>query len=121
MENIGKQSIIKKTDNERKEEKKGRVPLSSKGYILLESLLSLVLLTIVTAFMLEAVNDSQKSIADDNHQIEVLNTAKMALDAEMEQLTINGVSVRIEQSDKQVVLFDKDEEVLRIEIQSIQK
>lgn len=95
--------------------------LSIKGYILLESLLALLLLSVVTSFMLRVITDSQRVIVEDNHKIEVLNTGAMALDAGISQLSANGVNVRIVQSDKRIALFDNEKEVLHLEIQTIQK
>ncbi|MDR2977383.1 MAG: hypothetical protein LBV19_08885 [Streptococcaceae bacterium] len=94
----------------------------NKGYILLESLLALSLLTAISTFILSGIKDAQKHKQIMNQQIESLNLSKMALDANLGSLTANGASVKLAQNEQQlVILNDKGKEELRLEILEIQK
>ncbi|GAB2025622.1 hypothetical protein OfM1_16940 [Lactovum odontotermitis] len=93
-----------------------------KGYILLESLLSLSLLAAICIFVLSEVNQSQGYSQKMNRSIENLNVAKMALDVNLPSLTANGSSINIEQNDQRLQIFDSTgKEELRLEILEIQK
>ncbi|OFI47424.1 hypothetical protein BG262_09755 [Floricoccus penangensis] len=86
-----------------------------KGYILLESLFALSLLSILTTIILFEVDKSRKEHTELLHQAEVLNVAKMAYDSEINDLQINGVSVKIEKSETTIKIYDNQKEVLKLE------
>ncbi|MDR0297137.1 MAG: hypothetical protein LBI11_00545 [Streptococcaceae bacterium] len=93
---------------------------SAKAYILLESLLTLALLSAVTGILLTQISNSHKAIATDNARIEALNVAQMALATNQSKIEANGVAVTIAQSDKTLTVQTRGKELLTLEIQKIE-
>ena len=91
------------------------------AYILLESLIALALLAAVTTFMLSALTDSQKATAKTFHDIETLNTAKMAMDAKTANLKANGVEVSLAENADGLIISDNKKEVLHVQILQMEK
>jgi type II secretory pathway pseudopilin PulG len=91
---------------------------SVKAYILLESLVSLALLTALTTIVLTEVVHARKTIERENHEIEALNVAKMALDSDLKELSGNGEIVKIVESENSLHVINYGEEILQIEIKN---
>lgn len=86
-----------------------------KGYILLESLFALLILSMLTTIILFEVDKSRRQHMELLRQAEVLNVAKMAYDSEINDLQINGVSVKIVKSETTIKIYDNQKEVLKLE------
>lgn len=86
-----------------------------KGYILLESLFALLILSMLTMIILLEVDKSRRQHMELLRQAEVLNVAKMAYDSEINDLQINGVSVKIVKSETTIKIYDNQKEVLKLE------
>ncbi|OFI50200.1 hypothetical protein BG261_09535 [Floricoccus tropicus] len=86
-----------------------------KGYILLESLFALLILSMLTTIILFEVDRSRRQHTELLRQAEVLNVAKMAYDSEINDLQINGVSVKIVKSETTIKIYDNQKEVLKLE------
>ena len=87
-----------------------------KGYILLESLITLALLEVLSCVVVTEVSVSRAQVVRQNQAIEVLNVGVMAFDSKQTNLHENGVSVTVTRTDKTVVLENAGQEVLRLEI-----
>ncbi|WEV60786.1 competence type IV pilus minor pilin ComGE [Streptococcaceae bacterium ESL0729] len=89
-----------------------------KGYVLLESLIATLLLSVITGLILCEVGKNRQEQIQSLRELEVLNTAKMAYDARINHLDLNGVSVEIRENSNGVSIFDGKKEAIRIEIKN---
>mgnify|MGYP004502100989 CR=1 FL=1 len=88
---------------------------SVRAYLLLESLITLGLLGILVTSVLTEVVKSRQQLQEDNQQIEALNVAKMALNSQLTELSVNGASIKVEQTDDQISITNRGKELLELE------
>lgn len=87
-----------------------------RGYILLESLLTMALLAIISTVVLVEVSRARGELARQNEKIAVLNVALMAFDSAQTDLNQNGVAIKLEKTDKKLVVTYKAQEVVNLEL-----
>ncbi|TQE73706.1 Type II secretory pathway, pseudopilin PulG [Streptococcus suis] len=87
----------------------------NKAYILLEGLVALSVLVTITSLFLSAMEVSRRQQAEDLYQQEVLNVAKMAVQMGQDNLSLNGVKVTVQRSDKVLAVYHEGREVARVE------
>lgn len=88
-----------------------------QGYILLESLIGLAVLTIIVTLILGELGRDNQSLKINYHQEEVLNLAQMGLQTHQIRLSDNGVTMEIEESENGVRIYDDGKEVLYVQVQ----
>lgn len=88
-----------------------------QGYILLESLIGLAVLTIIVTLILGELGRDNQSLKINYHQEEVLNLAQMGLQTHQNRLSDNGVTMEIEESENGVRIYDDGKEVLYVQVQ----
>ena len=86
-----------------------------KAYILLESLLTLAVFALVTSLLLAAINQGRQQQIQVYEQEEVLNLAKMAVQTGQEELSLNGVQVRLVRDSRQIRVYHENKEILYVE------
>lgn len=86
-----------------------------KAYILLESLLTLAVFALVTSLLLSAINQGRRQQVLVYEQEEVLNLAKMAVQTGQEELSLNGVQVRLVRDSRQIRVYHENKEILYVE------
>ena len=86
-----------------------------KAYILLESLLTLAVFALVTSLLLSAINQGRRQQVQAYEQEEVLNLAKMAVQTGQEELSLNGVQVRLVRDSRQIRVYHENKEILYVE------
>ena len=86
-----------------------------KAYILLESLLTLAVFALVTSLLLSAINQGRRQQVLVYEQEEVLNLAKMAVQTGQEELSLNGVQVRLVRDRRQIRVYHENKEILYVE------
>ena len=86
-----------------------------KAYILLESLLTLAVFALVTSLLLAAINQGRQQQVQAHEQEEVLNLAKMAVQTGQEELSLNGVQVRLVRDSRQIRVYHENKEILYVE------
>lgn len=86
-----------------------------KAYILLESLIALGLLATIVSLILTQINHSQEVLAKSLHDQEVLAVATMAVQTKQSQLSLNGVTVEVRRSEKEIAISEGGREVLKLE------
>lgn len=91
---------------------------SIKGYILLESLISMALLSFLVTFLLSSLTNSRQQEAQENQQIESLNVAQMAIESQLTELSLNGSVIKIRQDSTATIISDHGKEILRLEAQN---
>lgn len=72
--------------------------MTSKAYILLESLIALGLLATITLLLLGQISKGRQRVRQELEQQEVLNVATMAIQTGREDLKLNGQQVQLVQS-----------------------
>ncbi|MCJ1996172.1 hypothetical protein GYN67_05675 [Lactococcus piscium] len=83
---------------------------------MLESLLTMALLAIISTVVLVEVSRARGELARQNEKIAVLNVALMAFDSGQTDLNQNGVAVKLEKTDKKLVVTHKAQEVVSLEL-----
>lgn len=91
---------------------------SIKGYILLESLISMALLSFLVTFLLSALTNSRQQEVQENQQIESLNVAQMAIESQLMELSLNGSVIKIRQDSTATIISDHGKEILLLEAQN---
>ena len=86
-----------------------------KAYILLESLLTLAVFALVTSLLLSAINQGRRQQVLAHEQEEALNLAKMAVQTGQEELSLNGVQVRLVRDSRQIRVYHENKEILYVE------
>lgn len=86
----------------------------TKAYILLESLVALAILTMIVSLVLGEVNRDRAKVAENLHRQEVLNLAQMAVQTKQNHLSLNGISVSVVRSDKEIRVYEAGKEVLHV-------
>ncbi|HEL1639588.1 TPA: Type II secretory pathway, pseudopilin PulG [Streptococcus suis] len=87
----------------------------NKAYVLLESLVALGVLVTICSFILSALHQARSQEAERRHQIEVLNLAQMAIQTEQSQLSLNKVAVKVQWTEKTLVVYEDGQEVIMVE------
>lgn len=87
---------------------------SVKAYILLESLLSLGILSLIVSLVLGEVDKNRQRVAESLHQQEVLNVAAMAVQTNQEDLKLNGVNVHVERNKEGISINENGRIVLQV-------
>ena len=85
-----------------------------KAYILLESLLTLAVFALVTSLLLATINQGRQQQIQVYEQEEVLNLAKMAVQTGQEELSLNGVQVRLVRDSQQIRVYHENKEILHV-------
>lgn len=88
-----------------------------QGYILLESLIGLAVLTVIVTLILGELGRDNQRLKINYHQEEVLNLAQMGLQTYQNRLSDNGVTMEIEESENGVRIYDDGKEVLYVQVQ----
>ncbi|MCJ1970786.1 competence system putative prepilin ComGE [Lactococcus carnosus] len=83
---------------------------------MLESLLTMALLAIISTVVLVEISRSRGALVRQNEKIAVLNLALMAFDNGQSSLSQNGVAVKLEKTDKKLVVTHKAQEVVSLEL-----
>jgi type II secretory pathway pseudopilin PulG len=91
---------------------------SVKAYLLLESLITLVLLSILVGVVLSEVVQSRQQALNENRQISALNTAKMAVDSQLTELSVDENDIKIMRNENVTIITNHGEEVLKLEIKN---
>ena len=92
---------------------------SVRAYLLLESLISLGLLSALTGIILIEIVNSRQQIRQENQQIEAFNVAKMAVDSQLTELSVNGAAIKISTTTTRTLLLtDHGKELLQLEVQN---
>lgn len=87
-----------------------------RAYILLESLLTMALLAIISTVVLVEISRARGAFVKQNEKIAVLNVALMAFDSGQTSLRENGVAVKLEKTDKKLVVTRNSQEVVSLEL-----
>lgn len=98
MENIKKQSV--------------------KAYLLLESLISIFLLTLLVGTALSALVNSREKINQIRDQMEGINVAEMAVDSGLTKLSANHQEISIVQNKKELLITNHGEEIVKLEMEN---
>lgn len=91
---------------------------SVKAYLLLESLITLALLSVLVSVVLTEVVNVRQQLTEINQQIEGLNVAKMATDSNLSKLSVNDAAIKITKDDKRTIVTNHGKELLRLEIKN---
>lgn len=91
---------------------------SVKAYLLLESLITLALLSVLVSVVLTEVVNVCQQLTEINQQIEGLNVAKMATDSNLSKLSVNDAAIKITKDDKRTIVTNHGKELLRLEIKN---
>lgn len=91
---------------------------SVRGYLLLESLISLVLLTFLTSVVLKEVVNAKQNLVIENQQLEALNVARMATESDLTELSNDGITIKIEKDSKTVIIKEQGKEILQFEVEN---
>ncbi|GGE36260.1 competence type IV pilus minor pilin ComGE [Streptococcus himalayensis] len=86
-----------------------------EGSILLEALLAFSVFAFIATFLLGHIHDSRKEQAQQLAAEEVLRAAKMALQTDKSDLTVNEVDIHVEKSAQLLVVYHGKEEIIRVE------
>lgn len=86
----------------------------TKAYILLESLVALAILTMIVSLVLGEVNRDRAKVAENLHRQEVLNLAQMAVQTKQNHLSLDGITVSVVRSDREIRVYEAGKEVLHV-------
>ncbi|HEP1837294.1 TPA: Type II secretory pathway, pseudopilin PulG [Streptococcus suis] len=86
----------------------------NKAYILLESLVALATLVTICSLILSAVDAGRRRQAWELEQQEVLNLAQMAVQTGQDNLALNGVTVQVQRTADEIIVFHEGKEVLSV-------
>ncbi len=76
----------------------------------------MALLAIISTVVLVEVSRARGELARQNEKIAVLNVALMAFDSAQTDLNQNGVAIKLEKTDKKLVVTYKAQEVVNLEL-----
>lgn len=86
-----------------------------EGYVLLESLIATALFAFIVGMVLtEIQNSRQRQVAYLNEE-ESYQLTKMAIQTGQDQVSLNGKSVRVIQTDKGLTVYEKEAVLLEIQ------
>ncbi len=77
--------------------------------------MALSVLVTITSLFLSAMEVSRRQQVEGLYQQEVLNVAKMAVQTGQDNLSLNGVKVTVQRSDKVLSVYHEGREVARVE------
>ena len=77
--------------------------------------MTLAVFALVTSLLLSAINQGRQQQVQAYEQEEVLNLAKMAVQTGQEELSLNGVQVRLVRDSRQIRVYHKNKEILHVE------
>lgn len=77
--------------------------------------MALSVLVTITSLFLSAIEVSRRQQAEGLYQQEVLNVAKMAVQTGQDNLSLDGVKVTVQRSDKVLAVYHEGREVARVE------
>lgn len=86
------------------------------GYILLESLVALAVLVALVSLILGEFSSRRQVIAAQRRREEVLNLAVMAVQTGQSSLSLNGVSVSVERTDRGIRVLGEEGEIVYVAI-----
>ncbi|KXT74463.1 Late competence protein ComGE [Streptococcus sp. DD10] len=85
-----------------------------KGYILLESLVALGIFSIVVTLFLGQINQARREERRILREEEVLRVAQMALQTRQSSLSLNGVTVEVQRTERAVQVFENGRELVHV-------
>lgn len=85
-----------------------------KAYILLESLVSLAILTLITSLILGQLTLNQRMMQEQMKRQEALNVAIMAIQTKQSHLTLNEISVDMTVKSKAVMVWQDGKEIFNL-------
>ncbi|WP_223804520.1 competence type IV pilus minor pilin ComGE [Lactococcus kimchii] len=88
---------------------------SIRAYLLLESLITLALLSVLVGTVLTEITRSRTQENIENQQIEALSVARMAVDSQMSSLSLNGATIKVVHSPTKIFISNHGEELLELE------
>ncbi len=77
--------------------------------------MTLAVFALVTSLLLAAINQGRQQQVLAYEQEEVLNLAKMAVQTGQEELSLNGVQVRLVRDSRQIRVYHENKEILYVE------
>ena len=77
--------------------------------------MTLAVFALVTRLLLSAINQGRQQQIQVYEQEEVLNLAKMAVQTGQEELSLNGVQVRLVRDSRQIRVYHENKEILYVE------
>lgn len=76
--------------------------------------MTLAVFALVTSLLLAAINQGRRQQVQAYEQEEVLNLAKMAVQTGQEELSLNGVQVRLVRDSQQIRVYHENKEILHV-------
>lgn len=76
--------------------------------------MTLAVFALVTSLLLAAINQGRQQQVQAYEQEEVLNLAKMAVQTGQEELSLNGVQVRLVRDSRQIRVYHENKEILHV-------
>ena len=86
-----------------------------KAVILLEAVISLAIFASIATLLLGQIQESRRQEARLLEQEEVLRVARMALQTEQKQLTVNGLTVHVVSNERSLEVYHGTEKLLAIQ------
>ena len=86
-----------------------------RGTILLEALLALAIFATIVTLLLGQIHQSRKLENELLKKEEVLRVAKMALQTNQRNLTMNGIEVRVEKSQQDIQVYHGKELIFGVQ------
>ena len=86
-----------------------------KAVILLEAVISLAIYASIATLLLGQIQESRRREAELLKQEEVLRVARMALQTEQQQLTINGLTIHVVSNERGLDVYHGTEKLLAIQ------
>ena len=77
--------------------------------------MTLAVFALVTSLLLPTINQGRQQQIQVYEQEEVLNLAKMAVQTGQEELSLNGVQVRLVRDSRQIRVYHENKEILYVE------
>lgn len=99
-------SFTSVTENSRR----AKVPAS----ILLEALVALAVFAFIASLLLGEISRSRREETRLLQEEEVLRVARMALQTQQQELTVNQITVQLVQTDKSLTVYHQGKEVLHV-------
>lgn len=86
-----------------------------RGTILLEALLALGIFAMIVTLLLGQINHSRKEEAELLQKEEVLRVARMALQTQQRELTMNEIHVQVERDSQHIAVYHEGERLIYVE------
>lgn len=81
---------------------------------MLESLVALATLVTICSLILSAIDAGRRRQAWELEQQEILNLAQMAVQTGQDNLALNGVTVQVQRTADEIIVFHEGKEVLSV-------